>query len=172
MNLPVARRSQWLGWIFLIGLVGFVLVKRMPTIIGQFRSQGQHLPTFSVPLIRGGDYDSAHDPRKRAFVFWATWCGPCEVELGRLQQMIDAHEIDPGGVIAISISEDEDVVRAASVKRGYTFLIGLDKSGAVAHRLKIPSTPTIILRTAENKAVWISSGISPTLVPRLRRFFL
>ena len=51
--------------------------------------------------------------------FWATWCGPCEVELKRINTMITEKRILPTDVLAISSQEDLQTVKLTVKKENY-----------------------------------------------------
>ena len=52
--------------------------------------------------------------------FWATWCGPCKVEMPRLQKLAEAYT--PRGVTFVAISldapETQDKIQSVVIKRG------------------------------------------------------
>lgn len=160
--------SRWLN-LALAVIVSFILYHRLPGIIHQFRVEGDPLPAFTVPLLDGRTYESLTDREARVIVFWATWCGPCGVELRRIQRSIDSGDLDKETVIAISSFEEVERLRGEVANRQYTFQVGVDLDGAVAHRLGISATPTVIFKSRDNHMEWVSSGISPTLIWRMSR---
>lgn len=162
--------SRWLN-LALAGVLAFLVYQRMPGVIDHFRAEGEPMPAFTVSLLDGQVHDSVADKGNRAIVFWATWCGPCGVELRRIQRGIESGEISPESVIAISSFEDAALLRSEAANRHYTFRIGVDVDGQVARLFGISATPTVVLRSRDNRMVWMTSGISPTLIWRMARFF-
>jgi cytochrome c biogenesis protein CcmG/thiol:disulfide interchange protein DsbE len=154
----------------LAALVIFVAVQRAPEIINHFRDEGGSAPSFVVKSITGEKYDSALLKHSMVIVFWATWCGPCEVELGRINKMILNKEIQPSSVLAISSQEKPDVVEKAMKERGYLFPIGLDGSGKIANDFKVSATPTIFFLNDDRRIAWLTTGFSPLLEFRIKRF--
>jgi peroxiredoxin len=65
--------------------------------------------------------------------FWATWCGPCKVEMPHLHDLYV--EYKDAGLAVISISSDDartaSQVKPFIVKSGYTFPVVLDKESTV-----------------------------------------
>jgi cytochrome c biogenesis protein CcmG/thiol:disulfide interchange protein DsbE len=162
------KPSTWIN-IALYALVGWMILQRAPAWFRQTRAEGQPLPAITVPLLDGGLYASAEDSEPRAIVFWATWCGPCTMELRRIQRMIDDKKIPASSVIAISSYEDAADLRRAAQDREYTFRIGIDHDGRAQETVGVEVTPTVMIKSRDQKVVWVTSGLSPTLEWRLRK---
>jgi thiol-disulfide isomerase/thioredoxin len=131
----------------------------------------QNLPSFSIPLLDGSALLSANWNDRKILVFWATWCSPCSIELGRLNKMILDKKIkNAESVVAISSYEEIALLKAETAKRNYQFKIGIDLSGSVAEQFKIAGTPTIIFVNEKAKINWITTGLSPSLEVRASNF--
>lgn len=109
--------------------------------------------------------------KKRIIVFWATWCGPCKVELERLNNLIKSDVLKRGDVFAISSQENLKLVGETVRGRGYNFEVLVDSTGEIARRLNVTMTPTLFFIDEQGKTKWVSAGISPTLELRVRHFF-
>ena len=95
---------------------------------------GELAPDFTLRDIDGKDVKLSTFKGKVVMVnFWATWCGPCKIEMPHLDKM--DREFEDKGFEVISISTDD--ARAASkvkplIKRGgYGFTVLLDKDTTV-----------------------------------------
>ena len=95
---------------------------------------GEVAPDFTLRDIDGKEVKLASFKGKVVMVnFWATWCGPCKIEMPHLDKM--DREFESKGFEVISISTDD--ARAASkvkplIKRGgYGFTVLLDKDTTV-----------------------------------------
>jgi cytochrome c biogenesis protein CcmG/thiol:disulfide interchange protein DsbE len=126
--------------------------------------------TFAIERLNGVPLQTTELKKKTVFVFWATWCPPCKVELSRLQSLINAGAIAQDAVVAVSVGEDRDVVAGAVKERGYTFDVALDTKSLVAEKYAVAGTPTILFRNADGTVAWRTSGISPTLELRVLHF--
>lgn len=104
-------------------------------------------------------------------MFWATWCGPCKVELERFNRLVSEGVLKYGDLIAISSEEDLNLVKAVVQTRGYNFEVLLDTTGEVARRLQVAMTPTVFFIDESGRIDWVSAGVSPTLEWRVRHFF-
>src|ERR1039458_2687814 len=79
-------------WLILIA----VIVQRIPLWMQQSGFKGK--PSKSVSLVdeRGAQVTlPLNDGGASLIVFWATWCGPCKIELSRLKSAAESKEIDP-----------------------------------------------------------------------------
>lgn len=58
---------------------------------------------------------------------WATWCGPCRLEMPQLQELSDRYRDRGLTVIGISVDDTPDAIRqaAASSKITYRMLVGV-----------------------------------------------
>lgn len=95
---------------------------------------GEAAPDFSLRDINGKEVSlSSHKGKVVLVNFWATWCGPCKLEMPHLDKM--DREFESKGFEVLSISTDD--ARASSkvkplVKRGgYGFTVLLDKDTTV-----------------------------------------
>lgn len=77
--------------------------------------------------------------------FWATWCGPCRVEMPEFQQQYEARAGDGFTILAVNNAESPEVVRRFREEFGLTFLIALDQSAAIQTQYGLFSYPTTLL---------------------------
>ncbi|MCB9761572.1 MAG: TlpA family protein disulfide reductase [Alphaproteobacteria bacterium] len=96
--------------------------------------------------------------------FWATWCGPCQVEMPHLQRIYDAYKDQ--GFVLLSISSD-DARSSSRVKplvksKGFTFPVLLDKQTKVTNMYNPSKTlPYSELLDHEHKSIWKHQGYTP-----------
>ena len=151
-------------------MIAFALYIKMPLIMNNFKKQDTKSSDFTIKLINGENFNLHAQPKKLVIVFWATWCGPCEVELNRINKMVKDKKIQASDVLAISSNEEESIVKEKAKRENYLFNIGLDSNGMVASKYQVSATPTIIF-VDENKVInWVTAGISPTLEYRITSF--
>lgn len=76
--------------------------------------------------------------------FWATWCGPCRIEMPALQRVYDAHR--EHGLVVLGVDYGEDLESVVSYGRevGVSFPLLLDRDSAVGQRYRIQGLPTTI----------------------------
>ncbi len=151
-------------------LVAFALYIKMPLILQNFKNQDKKSDDFTIKLLNGANFNLHSHPKKLVIVFWATWCGPCEVELNRINKLVKDKKIQSSDVLAISSNEDESIIREKVRRENYLFDIGIDSNGSVSNLYQVSATPTIVF-IDENKVInWMTAGISPTLEYRISSF--
>jgi len=134
---------------------------------------GEAAPDFSLRDINGKEVSLSSYKGKVVLVnFWATWCGPCKLEMPHLDKM--DREFEARGFEVISISTDD--ARAASkvkplIKRGgYGFTVLLDKDTTVVSQYNPAKTlPYNVLIDREGKIHKVYQGYNPGDEVELRK---
>ncbi len=104
---------------------------------------GALAPDFSLDTIDGRSLRLS-DFRGRAVLinFWATWCGPCRLEMPGIQAKYEEHAPDLV-VLAVDFDEPLDPVKSFADELGLTFEILLDPGGEVnASRYRVRGYPS------------------------------
>ena len=76
--------------------------------------------------------------------FWATWCGPCKVEMPHLQDAHDSYSKAELTILAINYGEDSTAVLNFASDLGLTFRMLLDETAVVQSQYKVRGYPTTI----------------------------
>jgi thiol-disulfide isomerase/thioredoxin len=72
-------------------------------------SKSQSLPDFALTDLQGKSWKLADLKGKVAFInLWATWCGPCKMELPYVQKLSD-HMKDRKDVLVLTLNIDEEI---------------------------------------------------------------
>jgi len=119
-------------------------------------------PTFTLPLLAGGDFDLAKEKGKVIVLdFWATWCGPCVKSLPDM--IAKMAEFDPSKVrfIAVNQAEPSDQVKAFLETRGWKMEVALDGFQRVGQQFKVEGIPHTVIIDAEGKVAFVKTGYSP-----------
>lgn len=142
--------------------------KILSALLGLFllapAAYSQTAPDFTLPDLNRQQI-SLSDYRGQVVVvdFWATWCGPCQVEMPHLQAIYD--DLHERGVQVLAVSVDE--ARTASrvkphiMSRGFTFPVLLDTSTEVVARYNPQMIlPYVVVVDQSGKIVYRHSGYS------------
>ncbi len=93
--------------------------------------------------------------------FWATWCGPCQVEMPHLQKMYT--ELGPQGFVVLGISADDakttSMVKPLAKNKGLTYPVLLDIQSAVVSQYNPSKTlPYNVLVDRSGNVASVHSG--------------
>lgn len=126
---------------------------------------GQRVPEWEVKGRDGGILHS-ESLRGRPYVLtlWASWCGPCKLELPELDRVASA---GPAPWLAVSVDAHESAFLRASRRGGWDDLV-MGWAPDLSRRLGVDRIPTTVVADAEGRVVHIERGYSPSGVERVR----
>ena len=91
--------------------------------------------------------------------FWATWCPTCKVEMPQWQKLYDAYRDKGFELIALSIDDDEKLLRQVSKERGFSFPIAWRWDDKTDDNFgDIIGTPTLYVVDRTGKVAWMKRG--------------
>ncbi|MFF2157921.1 TlpA family protein disulfide reductase [Paenibacillus chitinolyticus] len=108
---------------------------------------GMFVPSFSLPDLDGKPYQVGGARDKPLILnFWASWCGPCKMEVPDLIDL-QAKYGDKVDLVAINVTsqDDEQKARAFAKEYGINFPVLLDQPGKVSESFKFLAIPTSFL---------------------------
>ena len=146
-------------------LLAATVVGALSLASGPAHAAGEQAPDFTLRDLGNKEVSLSDYKGKVVLVnFWATWCGPCKVEMPHLDKM-DA-EFESRGFEVLSISTDD--ARAASMvkpfikKNGYQFTVLLDKTTAVVSKYNPAKTlPYTAIIDRDGRIAHVHMGYNP-----------
>ncbi len=79
-----------------------------------------------------------------ALNFWATWCGPCRVEMPELDSAAKRYSGSHLVVLGVNAGEDSATVKNYVTQLGLSFQTVLDPNGTIVDKYDIRAFPTTI----------------------------
>jgi peroxiredoxin len=120
---------------------------------------------FSLRDINGQEVTlSQYQGKVVVMQFWATWCGPCKVEMPHLQKIYT--DLKDKGFVVLSVSSDDartaSQVKPFISKMKYSFPVLLDKESTVVGAYNPSKTlPYLVIIDKNGDVVQRHSGYNP-----------
>jgi peroxiredoxin len=117
-------------------------------------------PDFALTSLEGRKV-GINDYRGKLILlnFWATWCVPCQWEMGEMETLYQAYKDKGFVVLAVSLDADgERSVKPFATERGLTYPILLDTKLEAARAYRIQGPPTTFLIGPQGETIGIALG--------------
>jgi thiol-disulfide isomerase/thioredoxin len=125
-------------------------------------------PTFTLAGMDGKTYSVGGKRIKPLMLnFWASWCGPCELEAPDLKSVYEKYKAD-FDLYGINTTDKDNLKAAKKFVEQYKlpFPILLDKDGKVADQFRFSVIPTSFLIDRNGVVVEVIHVLSPRELER------
>ena len=133
---------------------------------------GDDAPTFFVRDLAEKNFffsDTLKTGKPAVLSFFATWCGPCRVEMPVLDTLsqsysdINFYLVDVSGLTQgkSKMKEDPAKVKIMVESLGVTLQVLMDKYGKVAEKYGVKSLPRLVVIDAKSTVHYIHDGYAP-----------
>lgn len=135
-----------LAIVVLFGLIGYALWQMVSQNNIETGVQvGNMAPNFELELLNGESVKlSDYQGKKVILNFWASWCGPCKVEMPEMEQFSKEHGKDVV-ILAVNMTVTEknlETVEKYIEEGGFTFPVLIDADNNVSTTYEALSLPT------------------------------
>jgi thiol-disulfide isomerase/thioredoxin len=151
---------------------------------------GNPSPDFTVTVLDGAGKTkkvSKQDLEGKVVLidFWATWCGPCMMELPEIQKLVEAYDKgehkDDLVVLAVSLDQDQEIPavrklveetlvdKKIELTKGSVGRIALDPSNASGESFKVQGIPALVLLDGKGVVQQVHVGFSPDIREELTK---
>lgn|GEM_PF-2161176 len=129
---------------------------------------GEQVPVFIMPTLNGGVFDLARTGEPLLLNFWASWCGPCQMELPYLLEL-HADPDAPFDVVMINVWDAEQAYLAFSQAELPDTIISGRGAEGLSEQYGIQAIPVSILIDAQRRVMAVHVGnLTPAVVRLLR----
>ncbi|MEP7292355.1 MAG: cytochrome c biogenesis protein CcdA [Chloroflexota bacterium] len=104
---------------------------------------GKIAPGFTTTTDTGEPFSLAEQRGKVVLLnFWATWCGPCRVEMPEFQKAFSGHSSGDFIIVGVNNAENSEQIDSFRDEYALTFPLLLDESAAIQEQYAILSYPS------------------------------
>lgn len=116
-------------------------------------------PDFTLRSAEGGNLRLGELRGRVVLVnFWATWCGPCKIEMPHLNRLYEKYRSAGFVLLGINIDEDPKQAVALATRLGLKFPLLFDTDKAVSRRYALDSMPGTVLIDRDGKVRHVHKG--------------
>lgn len=116
-------------------------------------------PDFTLRSAEGRNLRLAEQRGQVVLVnFWASWCGPCKVEMPHLNKLYDKYRASGFTLLAVNIDDDARVGSATAQRWGLKFPVLLDADKSVSRLYDLGSMPATVLIDRDGKVRYLHRG--------------
>ncbi len=155
-----APRRHWLRWVLRDLLVPIALVVAGLWGLGQLRAPDlpDQAPDFRLVSLAGPEVRlSSLRGRPVVLNFWATWCGPCELEMPLLTRYAEAH-LDVT-VLFVAVDGDPQALTAYAEARAMALDSVLRIDDATRTAYSVSTLPTTVVIDSAGAVATSHAGI-------------
>ena len=93
--------------------------------------------------------------------FWATWCGPCRMEMVDLQPLVSKFKDQDFEILSLNQGESAVQVSQFITQRKYSFHVLLDADGSASAKYGVRAIPCLVLVDRQGIIQWLQVGYDP-----------
>jgi len=161
---PVSGKRVYPGAVAIIAFGVLLGLSVLPRLFPAARGLvGKPAPDFVLDVVHNGDRgDRVHLAELKGHPvvldFWATWCGPCQVQAPVLDRL--SRRLGPRGLVVLGIDTNDQPGLAArfALQKGLSYPIVYDAGDQTATLYGVGTLPTLFVIDAGGQVVAVRFG--------------
>jgi peroxiredoxin len=139
-------------------ILPLVLACTATAAVASVRPQ-QAAPDFTLKRAEGGNLRLAEQRGQVVLInFWASWCGPCRVEMPHLNRLHDKYKAGGFMVLGVNIDDDPRHGAATAARWGIRFPVLLDAEKNVTRTYDLGAMPSTVLVDRDGRIRYLHRG--------------
>ena len=125
---------------------------------------GGRAPNFVLAEVNKGPLELRESLAENDIVlinFWATWCGPCLIEMPVLEQLYEKYRYDGFSILSVNEDDDRTTLDRFLADNPLPFPVLYDSEKSVMSRYEVYGFPTSILVDKEGTILYLLRGYHP-----------
>ena len=126
---------------------------------------GSVAPDFGLKALDGTEVKLSNYRGKKTVVlaFWASWCGPCRMEMPLLESFYRKNRGHNVELLAVSIDRDPGAARRYAEANRLPFPVLLDDSNQAAEAYQAYGIPVVFVVGSDGKVRHSHTGLDPSI---------
>jgi len=145
-------------------LLAVAWLPRLGVGVGKHHLVGQMAPDFGLEVVHQGAPGSkirlTELQGKPVLIdFWATWCGPCQVEAPILSRVAERYKDRGLVVLGVNTGDKPGLASVFAAKKQLSYPILFDADHGAADLYDVEALPTMVLIGRDGKVRAVRSGL-------------
>lgn len=116
-------------------------------------------PDFALKTLAGPNLRLKEQRGQVVMVnFWATWCGPCRIEMPHLNRLYEKYRSAGFQLLGVNIDDDPQQAQQLAAKLALRFPVLLDTDKKVSRLYDLTTMPSTVLIDRDGKVRYVHRG--------------